>query len=196
EYWQGVRISGYGIDEGRANQTQQTHSGPLRAKTGTRLDYAVESRVGTSGSPVVDPRNDLVLGIHTSGQCTARPDRLVAGTAIDSPELVLMLEGGPVGACQEHEFCRPDALWIEDGATSWSDLEPIDAWYDGANCYVHPLGPTDGEPFIADNRAFYVTPGPNGVCEQGWFDDANCLLGYAPEWRTPFYWNGAFYYIE
>ncbi len=196
EYWQGLRVTGYGVDNGSSNQTQQTDKGPYQGRSGNQLNYSMDTTGGNSGSPVIDPRDDKVVGIHTHGGCNNPSIGVNSGTAIDNPALVSLLDNGPQGSCEEHQFCVPHAYWYPPGADEWSDYEIIDAWYDGANCYVHHLGWTDGMPFILSNRAYYVTPGPNGVCEQGWFDGANCLLGYAPEWRTPFFWNGAFYYIE
>ncbi|MEM6797493.1 MAG: trypsin-like peptidase domain-containing protein, partial [Acidobacteriota bacterium] len=185
-YWKGVRVTSYGNDEGVDDNTLQTDRGPLVEKNGTRIRYFLDTTVGSSGGPVIDRRDERIVGIHTHGGCSTDPESANNGTAIDHPGLTALLASGPAGTCEEHNFCVPDAFWYPDGADSWDDAEPIDAWYDQANCYVHALGPTDGEPFIQDNHAYYVTPGPNGVCEQGWFDGANCRLGYAPRWRTPF----------
>ncbi|MEM8995392.1 MAG: trypsin-like peptidase domain-containing protein [Acidobacteriota bacterium] len=194
-YWRGVRVSGYGLDDGASNTTLQTDAGPLAAIDGTRLDYVLDTRGRNSGSPVIDLREGMVIGIHGHGGCHLPQFEVNSGTAIDHPGLVSTLDNGPAGTCEEHEHCVPDAYWYPDGSTDWSDAEPVDAWFDSENCFVRALPPTDGEPFV-HGRGYYVTPGPDGVCEVGWFDRANCLLGYAPEWRIPFFHNGAFYYIE
>lgn len=68
-----------------------------------------------------------------------------------------------------------------------------DAVFDGANCYVANVPPNDGSPFMWDNK-YYVTRGPNNVCEYGAFDGANCYLGQPPSGRTGFLWSNAFYY--
>ncbi|MCP3100189.1 hypothetical protein LZ198_15045 [Myxococcus sp. K15C18031901] len=82
------------------------------------------------------------------------------------------------------DACPLDATWL--GA-------PIDATYDGANCFVHALPPGDGAPFMYNNN-YYVTRGPNNVCEAGYFDGANCFLGSPPSGKSGFFWGSAFYY--
>ncbi|MEM6797641.1 MAG: trypsin-like peptidase domain-containing protein, partial [Acidobacteriota bacterium] len=158
DYWAGVQVTGYGVDLGSMNQTHQKDSGLMLGKFDTTLRYRVDTQLGNSGSPVINEIDDRVLGIHTHGGCTSSSTSFNRGNAIDDPGLVQMLENGPVGTCEEHQFCVPDALWYFDGATSWDDREPIDAWHDGRNCYVHALAPTDGEPFIHENRSYLVTP--------------------------------------
>ncbi|NMO13645.1 hypothetical protein HPC49_01185 [Pyxidicoccus fallax] len=83
------------------------------------------------------------------------------------------------------DACPLDAYW--DGSN-------IDAWFDGANCYVHEVPAGDGTPFV-HNNSYYVSTGPNNVCEAGFFDSANCYLGSAPSGKTGFLHGGAFYYI-
>jgi hypothetical protein len=80
--------------------------------------------------------------------------------------------------------CPLDATWLGS---------PIDALYDGANCYVHAVPAGDGNPFVYDNK-YYVSRGPNNVCEAGFFDGANCYLGAPPSGKTGFFWGSAFYY--
>jgi len=49
-----IRITGYGVDDGTANQTQQTHIGPNAGSSGTTMRYVTDTQGGNSGSPVID----------------------------------------------------------------------------------------------------------------------------------------------
>ena len=64
-----IRITGYGIDGGTANQTQQTHAGPNAGSSGTTMRYQTDTTGGNSGSPVIDDANDIAVGVHTHGGC-------------------------------------------------------------------------------------------------------------------------------
>jgi V8-like Glu-specific endopeptidase len=66
-----IRITGYGVDDGTANQTQQTNSGPNAGSSGTTMRYVVDTQGGNSGSPVIDDNTHFAVGVHTHGGCTA-----------------------------------------------------------------------------------------------------------------------------
>ncbi len=65
-----IRITGCGVDNGTANQTLQTNSGPNAASSGTTMRYVVDTEGGNSGSPVIDENTHFALGVHTHGGCT------------------------------------------------------------------------------------------------------------------------------
>jgi hypothetical protein len=64
------RVTGYGIDNGTANQTEQTSTGPNAGSSGTTLRYRVDTEGGNSGSPVVDEATGNAVGVHTNAGCT------------------------------------------------------------------------------------------------------------------------------
>ncbi len=66
-----IRITGYGVDSGTANQTQQTHAGPNAGSSGTTMRYQTDTQGGNSGSPVIDEVNGVAVGVHTHGGCTS-----------------------------------------------------------------------------------------------------------------------------
>jgi len=66
-----IRITGYGVDTGTANQTQQTHVGPNAGSSGTTMRYVTDTEGGNSGSPVIDEATDFAVGVHTHGGCTS-----------------------------------------------------------------------------------------------------------------------------
>lgn len=67
-----AEITGYGVDSGSANQTQQVASGPVRqvSTSTTTLKYAADTEGGNSGSAVLV--GGLVVAIHTNGGCRSR----------------------------------------------------------------------------------------------------------------------------
>jgi len=65
-----IRITGYGVDTGTANQTQQTHIGPNAGSSGTTMRYVTDTEGGNSGSPVIDGLLNVAVGVHTHGGCT------------------------------------------------------------------------------------------------------------------------------
>jgi hypothetical protein len=67
---------------GTRNQTQQTHTGPLNGVVGTRLNYAIDTCGGNSGSPVVHNTTGAAIGIHTHGGCSTTAGSSNSGTSI------------------------------------------------------------------------------------------------------------------
>ena len=65
-----IRITGYGVDSGTANQVQQTNSGPWASAIGTTLTYVVDTQGGNSGSPVFHENTGQVIGVHTHAGCS------------------------------------------------------------------------------------------------------------------------------
>ena len=65
-----IRITGYGVDDGTANQTQQTHIGPNAGSSGTTMRYVTDTEGGNSGSPVIDGLTNNAVGVHTHGGCS------------------------------------------------------------------------------------------------------------------------------
>lgn len=68
-----VEITGYGVDTGSANQTQQVSSGPITQVNvaPTSLYYQADTEGGNSGSAVLV--GGEVAAIHTNGGCSTSP---------------------------------------------------------------------------------------------------------------------------
>ncbi len=66
-----IRITGYGVDNGAANQTQQTHIGPNFGSSGTTMRYVTDTQGGNSGSPVINGLTGEAVGVHTHGGCNS-----------------------------------------------------------------------------------------------------------------------------
>lgn len=77
---QTVEITGYGVDTGAANQTQQVHSGAITSVSvaNNRLQYKVDTTGGNSGSAVL--KDGEVVAIHTHGGCNTDNSGANSGT--------------------------------------------------------------------------------------------------------------------
>ena len=92
-----IRITGFGSDNGTANQTQQTHVGPLVVLNGNQVGYVTDTTGGNSGSPVIHEQTGNAIGIHTHGGCGAGGGNN-NGTQSTHPALQNAL-ANPAGIC-------------------------------------------------------------------------------------------------
>jgi len=67
-----VRITGFGVDDGWENKTNQTHVGPnAGVGPGSVVYYQSDTKGGNSGSPIIRESDGAAIGIHTHGGCSA-----------------------------------------------------------------------------------------------------------------------------
>lgn len=64
-----ITITGYGVDTGSDNQTQQTHTGPTASVSSTLVRYQTDTEGGNSGSPIIDAATGNAVGVHAYGGC-------------------------------------------------------------------------------------------------------------------------------
>ena len=76
-----IRITGYGVDDGVDNQTEQTHVGPNAGSSGTTMRYQTDTEGGNSGSPVIDDATGMAVGVHTHGGCSTSGGGNNSGTS-------------------------------------------------------------------------------------------------------------------
>lgn len=138
-----LRLTGYGVDtneiftdsvtaclprcipgDGRRNRTQQSNAG---VDAGALLDFSekiivhdVDSCVGSSGSPV--DFAGQVIGITTTGACTASGDGVNSGTNIQHPDLSRAL-GNPFDIKDSNVVVDLDAAMnaTGDGVIVWEN---------------------------------------------------------------------------
>ncbi|NUL82062.1 MAG: hypothetical protein HUU60_04970 [Armatimonadetes bacterium] len=104
---QTIRITGYGTTSPNTpsggglprelSLVQKTHTGPYSGLSGTRIQYAVDTTGGNSGSPVVTEADGLAIGVHTHGGCTTTGGSN-SGTAVQHSGLQSYL-ANPRGIC-------------------------------------------------------------------------------------------------
>jgi hypothetical protein len=103
-----IRITGFGVDTGNANQTNQTHTGAFTSNSGTTLRYTADTTGGNSGSPVIVEGLGVAVGIHTNGGCTTSGGSN-SGTSYNQTALRNALIN-PTGACKSIAFTYPNGL--------------------------------------------------------------------------------------
>ncbi len=89
-----IRITGFGVDSGTTNQTNQTNAGPNTGSSGTTMRYATDTTGGNSGSPVIDEATGEAVGIHTHGGCASGNN---SGTSFFNNALWTSLDAGGGG---------------------------------------------------------------------------------------------------
>jgi V8-like Glu-specific endopeptidase len=93
-----IRITGFGVDGGSANQTLQTGVGPMITNSGTTVQYKTDTTGGNSGSPVIWEETGFAVGIHTHGGCATDGTGQNSGTGANHPGLQAAL-ATPAGIC-------------------------------------------------------------------------------------------------
>lgn len=121
-----IRITGYGVDSGSDNQSQQTHSNTSLGETyngpnDVYWSYNTDTEGGNSGSPVIadGASTKLAVGIHTHGGCDNH------GTSFEVNDLEASLDGFP-GAGTEH-VDNGHPVYSEDGGV----MRPYDTFSEG-----------------------------------------------------------------
>lgn len=90
-----VRVTGFGSDAVAANYSQQTHVGPFVGASGvvnSVIEFLVDIKPGSSGSPIIDQSDDRVLGIVTNSGC-GTPIGHNIGTSILLPSVQQAIAG-------------------------------------------------------------------------------------------------------
>ncbi|MBI1825360.1 MAG: hypothetical protein HY287_13610 [Planctomycetes bacterium] len=110
---QELRISGFGYDDtppgssglgNEDNYTNQSAVGPYVSLSTTTFNYAVDTMVGDSGSPVEDMCGHT-YGIHTNSGCNSDPNSSNSGWRIDESNLqsaLANLQGTAATDCNEN----------------------------------------------------------------------------------------------
>ncbi len=113
-----IRITGFGVDSGTTNQTNQTHVGPNAGSSGTTMRYATDTQGGNSGSPVIDEATGEAVGIHTHGGCTSSGGNN-NGTSFFNSALWNAIDTAPPPPPPDctHEISGQD---FESGAQGWT----------------------------------------------------------------------------
>ena len=101
-----IRITGYGVDGGTANQTQQTHAGPWVTGSGTTVQYKADTMGGNSGSPVIHEPTGTAIGVHSHGGCQTSGAGQNSGTRANHPGLAGYL-ANPMGICNGGGISTP-----------------------------------------------------------------------------------------
>lgn len=145
-----LRVTGYGTDTGTTNQTNQTSTGPYVSNIGTRLQYAVDTTGGNSGSPVIDEASGNAVGIHTNAGCTSTGGSN-SGTSITNSAFRSGWEAFCTAGSPDHRklmltevsWGDPDCVEIANFGTTTIDLSSYFVrWTSGSTINSSPIGGT------------------------------------------------------
>jgi hypothetical protein len=129
-----ITITGYGVDVGTANQTNQTHTGPFAGFVGDTLRYHTDTEGGNSGSPIFSDFDGAAIGIHTNAGCNVDDTGDNAGVRTDYGPIsaalaTLCTKAAPsiTGPADFTAECNGGGAWTGtlDFPTSDPDLEVV-----------------------------------------------------------------------
>ncbi|MBX2818419.1 MAG: PKD domain-containing protein [Rhodothermaceae bacterium] len=87
-----IRITGFGVDDGDENQSQQTHVGPNAGSSDTTMRYQTDTTGGNSGSPVIDDATGVAVGVHSHGGCSTTGTGNNSGTSTFNTDFWVALD--------------------------------------------------------------------------------------------------------
>lgn len=117
-----VAVWGYGTDnECTRTQTQQTHSGDVRARATTYYRYFVDITFGNSGSAIINRNTNKIIGIVTHCENVSCPTNY--GTRVDNSDF----------ASARRTLCPTTGDVNGDGCVNDTDLSAVLTRF-GQNC--------------------------------------------------------------
>lgn len=170
-----VRITGFGVDNGWENQTNQTHVGAIAGVgPGTRVSYVADTTGGNSGSPIIRESDGTAIGIHTNGGCSSSGGSN-SGTTFDNQSLLAAI-ANPLGIAAA---TTPSDLNL-DGQVNAADIAlMLGAW--GQDCAQGPCADLNGDGIVgAADLALQLgewPPLPNPTSVPSWAT----LIEFAPD---------------
>ncbi len=138
-----VRVTGFGLDDGWENQTNQTHVGAIAGVgPGTMISYVADTMGGNSGSPIIRESDGEAVGIHTNGGCDATGGSN-SGTTFDNPGLAQAI-ANPQGIAA----LTPPSDLNGDGQVNAIDVAlMLGAW--GQPCTQSPCADLNGDGIVS-----------------------------------------------
>ncbi|MFC2094348.1 trypsin-like serine peptidase, partial [Bacteroidota bacterium] len=166
-----IRITGYGVDDGADNQTQQTHVGPNAGSSGTTMRYVTDTEGGNSGSPVIDALTGNAVGVHTHGGCNSSGGNN-NGTSTFNSAFWIAVELG-AGGCPVEAASNPNPA---NGTTNVSINIAELTWTNGADANSNEL-------------YFGTNPASLPLVQSGTLATSWNITGGPLSYNTIFYWQ-------
>jgi hypothetical protein len=165
-----IRITGYGVDVGTANQTQQTHIGPNAGSSGTTMRYVTDTEGGNSGSPVIDGLLNVAVGVHTHGGCTSSGGNNNGTSTFHTAFWAAVDEGA--GGCPVEMPSNPNpANGTGDVSINLAQL----TWDNGAGAVT--------------NELYFGTPGSLTLVQSGTLATSWNVTGGPLDYSTTYHWQ-------
>ncbi len=166
-----IRITGYGVDNGTANQTQQTHIGPNAGSSGTTMRYVTDTQGGNSGSPVIDGLTNVAVGVHTHGGCSSSGGNN-NGTSLFHSNFWAAVDMG-MGGCPVEPASNPNPSHNSTGV-------PIN---------LAELTWTNGNGAVTNELYFGTNPGSISLVQSGTLATSWTITGGPLDYGTTYYWQ-------
>ena len=166
-----IRITGYGVDDGTANQTQQTHVGPNAGSSGTTMRYVTDTEGGNSGSPVIDALTNSAVGVHTHGGCSTSGGNN-NGTSTFHAQFWAAVDQG-AGGCPVELPSNPSPTNGQTGIPL--NLAQL-TWSNGAGA-------------ISNELYFGTNPSSLNLVQSGTLATSWTITGYTFTYGTSYYWR-------
>jgi len=166
-----IRITGYGVDGGVANQTQQTHIGPNAASSGTTMRYVTDTQGGNSGSPVINGLTGEAVGVHTHGGCNSSGGNNNGTSTFHAAFWAAVDEGA--GGC----LVEPPSNPTPANGTM------------GVSINLTELSWTNGAGAVTNELYFGSDPGSLSLVQSGSLATSWTITGGPFEYTTAYYWQ-------
>ena len=166
-----IRITGYGVDTGVDNQTQQTHIGPNAGSSGTTMRYVTDTQGGNSGSPVIDGLTGNAVGVHTHGGCTSTGGNNNGTSTFNSAFWIAVEQGA--GNCPIEAASNPNPA---NGTTDVSINIAELTWSNGADA-------------ISNELYFGTDPANLPLVQSGTLATSWDVTGGPLSYQTIYYWQ-------
>jgi hypothetical protein len=163
-----IRVTGYGVDSGTANQTQQTVTGLWTGLSGNYLNFSTYVEGGNSGSPAIHEATGTAIGIVTHTSCPTAATQQNYGTRLSQANLLAAL-ANPLGVCSGTpcnavgvNYCTTGPLMSVISATGTASLAANDLVLHANNVPVGKPG------LILYSKNQQLVPfGTNSLCVGG-----------------------------
>jgi len=166
-----IRITGYGVDTGVSNQTQQTHIGPNAGSSGTTMRYVTDTQGGNSGSPVIDGLTGNAVGVHTHGGCNSSGGNNNGTSTFNSAFWIAVEQGA--GNCPVEAASNPNpANGTTDVSINLAEL----TWTNGADA-------------ISNELYFGTDPANLPLVQSGTLATSWSITGGPLSYQTTYYWQ-------
>ncbi|RKY92119.1 MAG: hypothetical protein DRQ01_06720 [Ignavibacteriae bacterium] len=166
-----IRITGYGVDGGTANQTQQTHIGPNAGSSGTTMRYVTDTEGGNSGSPVINGLTGVAVGVHTHGGCNSSGGNN-NGTSLFKADFWAAVDEG-AGGCPVEAASNPN---------------PVSGTI-GVSINLTELSWTNGAGAVTNELYFGSNSGSLSLVQSGSLATSWTITGGPFEYATSYYWQ-------
>jgi V8-like Glu-specific endopeptidase len=172
-----ARMSGYGtsFSPPTLNEVLKTDNGDYVESVGTIIGYQADSSGGNSGSPVELEQTGLVIGIHTTGFCSAIGRN--QGTAIQRVPLQTAL-ANPTGIKRTGKFAPlGKVIAAGDLANNMGQCDATTGQFGRFGTFSNRTQGATFDPTIGAERLLVIGAGSNTLGQVDWPSKAYSVLG-------------------